>query len=110
MRVQTSKTRFRIPDVCLTLHRGPIPKILTEAPFLVIEVLSDEDRVGRVDERLRDYRVMGVPYIFVVDPADRSAFRYDSTGLNPVADRVLRTANPEIAIDVNEYFHELDGE
>ena len=31
-RVRVSPTRYRIPDVCVTLGRGPVPRIIESAP------------------------------------------------------------------------------
>ena len=66
-RVQVEQTRFRIPDVCVVLGE-PGEQILTKPPFLCIEVLSPEDRMIRVEERIDDYLAMGVAYVWVLDP------------------------------------------
>lgn len=42
--------------------------MLATPPLIVIEILSPEDRVSRYKERLEDYRRMGVPNIWVIDP------------------------------------------
>src|ERR1051325_3552842 len=38
-RVQVSSTRFRIPDICVTLGE-PAEQIFTHPPFICIEILS----------------------------------------------------------------------
>jgi len=53
-RVQVSPTRFRIPDVCLLLASDPRDPIVRQPPFLCVEILSPEDRVSRLNERLSD--------------------------------------------------------
>ena len=58
-RVQVSPTRYRIPDVCVVLGKTKEQNFRTP-PFLCIEVLSPEDRVKRVEERIQDYLRMGV--------------------------------------------------
>src|SRR5690242_1299743 len=60
-------TRFRLPDVCVTLH-DPKTKVLLEAAFLVIEILSEDDRMTRVMERLGEFEAKGVPHIWLIDP------------------------------------------
>src|ERR1700680_3644377 len=60
-RVQVSKTRFRIPDVCVTVGVRT-EQILTKPPFICIEILSPEDRWPRIQQRIDDYLAMGVPY------------------------------------------------
>src|SRR5664279_2748652 len=44
-RVQVSGTRFRIPDVCLTVGDPP-GQILSTPPFICIEVLPPDDRLS----------------------------------------------------------------
>ncbi len=68
LRVQTSDTRFRVPDVAIldaSLAREPIA---THAPIAVFEVLSPEDTYKRLMRKLGDYEQMGIPAIWVVDP------------------------------------------
>lgn len=67
-RVQVSPTRFRISDICATLASDPIRPILTQAPFLCIEILSKDDTVSQLNERIADYFRMGVRYVWVIDP------------------------------------------
>ena len=44
VRVQVKPTRFRVPDVCLVLGPKPEGRIVAAPPFLVVEVLSPDDR------------------------------------------------------------------
>ena len=46
LRVQVSPTRFRVPDLCAVVGEEPREQILTQPPFLCIEVLSVEDRLN----------------------------------------------------------------
>src|ERR1700722_7322097 len=72
-RVQVSPKRFRIPDVCVVLG-DPGEQILRKPPFICIEVLSPEDRMSRVENRVDDYLAMGVAYVWVLDPQTRKAY------------------------------------
>jgi Uma2 family endonuclease len=66
-RVQVKPQRYRIPDICVVLG-GTKEKIFTTPPFLCVEILSPEDRMSRVWERIHDYFKMGVPNVWVIDP------------------------------------------
>ena len=68
LRVQVSATRFRVPDVCVTDAKAAVEQIPTRAPLLCIEVLSPEDRLSRVLERVEDFHAMGVGQVWVFDP------------------------------------------
>ena len=103
-RVQVTPTRFRIPDICVMLASDPIPPILTNAPFLCIEILSRDDTVSQLNERLADYFRFGVPYVGVIDPLARRAFVYTPGHMHEVLDGVLRTSNPELLVPLEEIF------
>jgi Uma2 family endonuclease len=104
LRIQVKPQRFRIPDLCVLLN-NPGEQVLTKPPFLCIEVLSPEDRMTRVEERINDYLDMGVPYIWVLDPETRKAFCATSTErLVEVTDGILRTENPVLEVPLNEIF------
>jgi Uma2 family endonuclease len=104
-RVRVSKTRFRIPDICVVLGGKPVEQVLTVPPFLCIEILSPEDRMSRVEERIDDYLSMGVPYVWVVDPQTKRAYTATAAeGLCEVKSGVLKTENPALEVPLNEVF------
>jgi Uma2 family endonuclease len=103
-RIEVRSGRFRVPDVCVTLG-NPHEKVLTRPPFLCIEILSPEDRMSRVEQRIADYIAMGVPYVWVLDPETRKAYSATkSTGLTEVMSGVLRTENPTLEMPLGEIF------
>ncbi len=71
VRTQVGTTRFRVPDIALCARSSQDKRIVREAPVVVIEVLSPEDRISRYHQRIADYRAMGVKGIWVVDPENR---------------------------------------
>src|SRR5438309_8468994 len=91
-RVQVSPTRFRVPDVCVTL--ADPEQIFSKPPFICIEILSPEDRLSAMQERATDYLKMGVPYVWILDPKARLAYRCTAEGMRLVDE--LRTENPTI--------------
>jgi Uma2 family endonuclease len=102
-RVQVSASRYRIPDVCVTLGL-PDEQIFTSPPFLCIEILSPEDQMGRVLAKIADYLNFGVPYVWVIDPRKRSATVYTANEVLPVSDGILRAQNPDIALPLSDLF------
>ncbi|MBZ5728855.1 MAG: Uma2 family endonuclease [Acidobacteriia bacterium] len=101
-RVQVSTTRFRVPDVCVLLGERPKEQIFRTPPFMCIEILSPEDRLSRVRERMDDYLSFGVPYVWLFDPAIRKAYRWTAEGMHEVKE--LRTESPEIVVPVAALF------
>src|SRR5438128_9030236 len=64
LRSQTRATRYRLPDVCVLLEL-PKTQYLLDAAFLAIEILSEDDRMTRVIEKLEEYDRKGVPNIWL---------------------------------------------
>jgi Uma2 family endonuclease len=73
-RIQISPSRFRIPDVCLVSLDQPVEQILTKPPLACIEILSPEDTLRRMQERIADYRQFGVSNVWILDPATQSGY------------------------------------
>ena len=105
-RVQISRTRYRVPDICVFVGPEPAEEIFTRPPFLCIEILSPEDRMSRMQERIDDYLGFGVEYVWVVDPRSHRAWIYRLEGMHEVHDGVLRTTNPDIEIPLADIFAE----
>jgi Uma2 family endonuclease len=104
-RVQVRPTRFRVPDVCVVLGAKPGEQILTKPPFICIEILSPEDRMSRMEERVDDYLAMGVPNIWVFDPAKKRTWTVTpADGWREVMNGILRTENPAIEVPLSEIF------
>jgi Uma2 family endonuclease len=102
LRVQVKPTRFRVPDICVTLG-FPDEGIPTKPPFLCIEIVSPEDRIRRVKERVTDYIEMGVPYVWVLDPKTKRTYvATASQSLREVKTSVLRTENPVLEVPLGE--------
>ena len=106
-RVQTKLTRFRIPDICVTLERTE-ELVFRIVPFLCIEVLSPEDRMYRVESRLKEYLQMGVPFVWLVDPISHEAWVYSDQGKVEVADGILRTSAPQLEVNLEELFRKAE--
>ena len=107
-RVQVKATRFRVPDVCVVLGGRPDEQVFTRPPFLCIEVLSRDDRVSEMQERIDDYLEFGVRYVWLVDPRTRRAWVYTADGAREARDGILRTEDPEIRVPLPEIFASLE--
>jgi len=100
-RVQVSPTRFRVPDVCVTIGE-PAENIFTAPPLICIEILSPEDRLARLQEKIDDYLNFGVRHVWVIDPATQRPYACDRAGMHLVTE--LATSDPELRIPLNELF------
>jgi Uma2 family endonuclease len=102
-RIRVSPTRYRVPDLCVTLGE-PDEQVFTHPPLLCIEFLSPEDRPGRMQRKINDHLNFGVRFVWVIDPWKREAFIHTLSGMRPVQDGMLRTSDPDIAVPLAELF------
>jgi hypothetical protein len=101
-RIAISATRYRVPDVCVYEHE-PEEQIFTRAPWIVIDVLSPEDRMSRMQRKIEDYHALGCPNIWILDPWRRKAYRFDGISIVEVQDR-LATGDSRVVLFVPELF------
>ncbi len=107
-RVQISATRYRIPDVCVVSEEAPFGGITRTPPLLCVEVLSPEDRMSRMQDKVDDYIRLGVRSVWIIDPYKRRIVCADrSVALRPGGE-ILTVHGTEIAVPVTEIFRELD--
>jgi Uma2 family endonuclease len=107
-RTQVAVRRYRVPDIAVTLDR-PKGRILREPPFLCIEIVSPEDRVGRMEEKIDDYLKFGVRYVWLIDPRQKSAWSYTREGKREAAS-ILVTDEPRIELPILDLFAEFGEE
>jgi Uma2 family endonuclease len=106
LRIKVAATRYRVPDVTVLDRSRPIEQIITHPPLAVFEVLSPEDRVQRLKLKLEDYRAMGIPEIWVIDPQDSTFYRYEDLQLRRTD--AFSHAEKGFAFDMNELKNLLD--
>jgi Uma2 family endonuclease len=97
-RVQVTATRFRVPDVCVLAEGVNYEKIVRTPPALCIEILSPEDTMTRVLERVKDYFNMGVPACWIIDPVARAAWAATPGHLDEALDGILRANGIEMPL------------
>ena len=83
LRVQVAADSFRVPDVTLLSREAPREHIITHPPLAVFEILSPEDSMTRMLEKLAEYERMGVAAIWVIEPKRLLYYRYREGQLSP---------------------------
>ncbi len=107
-RVQISEKRFRIPDICAMRPGDPPGPILRTAPLLCIEIYSPRDTARTMQDRIDDYLALGVPNIWLIDPARRLAWTADPNGQHPLATEAFTIEHTPIQIPLADLWAELD--
>lgn len=108
LRVQVSASRFRIPDITVTSAGLAWTRILRTPPLLFIEILSPEDSLSRVRQRVDDYFNFGTEHVWIIDPELRKAYVCSKTGMQEPEGGVLVVPGTEIHVVLSELFAELD--
>ena len=81
-RSRIENTRYRVPDVMVMVKPfKQSNRVVLDTPFIIVEILSPDDRMSSTIQRFRDYDRLGVPYIIQMDPEDRTTFVYVSGDL-----------------------------
>ena len=111
-RVQTSVKNYRIPDVCLLRGDAAFEEIVTIAPLLCIEILSPEDRMREMYDKIEDYLAMGAAGVWVIDPKRRKMWQTDGQGvLQPKSDELTLPGTPVrlAGVDLFRQLNKLEG-
>src|SRR5580704_1170542 len=101
-RVQVKAKRFRVPDITVLAGPRPAGGIITEPPFLCVEILSPSDRVVEMQERIRDYLDFGVRYVWLIDPSTGLTFVHTPDSVQEIRDCILTTKDPDIRVSLSD--------
>lgn len=107
-RVRVAANRFRIPDVCVIERDQPIEPVFTQPPLLCVEILSKDDTLRSMQDRVDDYIAFGVPNVWILDPAARRAYICTKGVFREPEKRVLEIAGTPIRILLDDLFADLD--
>ena len=104
--MRSVNNRHRIPDVCVTLTE-PETDVLQEPPYIAIEILSKDDAMSDVLEKLAEYATIGTLNIWLFDPRARLMYTYQPGRLEQVtAEAIATTGEPRIELGRAEIFHD----
>ena len=102
IRIQINPRRYRVADIAVWRAGNIGDRIPTVPPFLVVEILSPEDRMVRMLPKIQEYLSIGAEWIWVIDPDEGKALIYSQAGPAGVLSDILRTEDPAIEIPVTE--------
>jgi Uma2 family endonuclease len=105
-RVQVSPTRFRIPNVTVVKASQDQGEIFRLPPHLCIEILSREDTMQYMQEKIDDYLRFGVPYIWIINPRNRKGYIVTTAGMVEAKSGVLETQDPNITVPLEALFED----
>lgn len=74
LRVQVRPGLIRIPDVSVFYPDEPQERVPSTPPFVAIEILSLDDKMADVRNKLAEYRAGGVTHVWLVDPHSKRMY------------------------------------
>jgi len=77
-------------------------EIFTSPPRLCIEILSKDDTMLYMQEKIDDYLSFGVPYIWIINPRLRKGYVATKAGVVEAESGILATSDPDIQAPVAE--------
>jgi Uma2 family endonuclease len=95
MRVKIRTGVYLIPDISVYHPSAPQPLVPDNPPFVAIEILSPDDRMSEVLEKLDEYRQWGVPHVWLVDPHSKRLYTCEAALTNVPTLRI-----PELGLEV----------
>src|SRR5579863_10638357 len=104
IRIQIGPRRFRVADIAVWRNDNIGTGIPTVPPFLVVEILSPEDRLVRVQPKIQEYLSIGVGWVWVIDPEEKAALCYSKEQPQGLPVTILRTEDPVIEIPLSSAF------
>lgn len=108
-RVQVGPERYRVADICVTrADEEDAELIVRKPPVLCIEVLSREDRMSEMQQRVDDYLLMGVKNVWLIDPWRKKAYTAVAEGGLQSVGETLTVPGTLVCVSVGELFAELD--
>ena len=106
LRVNVRSDRYRVPDIVVLDRAAPREEVIPCPPLVCLEVLSPEDRMSEMEERIDDYLQMGVRCVWLVDPVRRRAFLHTLRTAFEVTGKLHAPGTP-IEISLDALFAEL---
>jgi len=78
----------------------PIPdkEVFTSPPYLCIEVVSPDDTMAGMQDRIDDYLQFCVPNVWVIDPWKHRGWRVTAEGWATATDGIMRIADGRVAM------------
>jgi Uma2 family endonuclease len=107
-RIQVAPKRFRVPDVCVVSREQELERVFTRPPLICIEVLSKDDTLTSMQDRVDDYRAFGVPNIWILDPVKRRAYVCMLGDFREPEGDILEVPLSSIRIPLRDLFSDLD--
>ena|SRR5690242_1393557 len=102
LRIRAREGWLPIPDIAVYERPAPTEEVPTRLPLLWIEILSNDDTIKDVREKIQDAIACGAPWLWVIDPVTLESDLWSAAGKAPVPNQTLRLPGSPIVIPLRE--------
>ncbi len=108
VRVLVSPTRVRVPDLTFLAPPFEESEIVEIPPYLCIEILSPEDTMMAMQDRIDDYLQFGVGNVWVIDPWAIRGWVVTHAGWAVVRNGIIRTSDGLVTMSISAVLNDDD--
>jgi Uma2 family endonuclease len=94
-RMRLHPSLYLIPDVAVFHRKRPHERVPSTPPLIAIEILSPDDQLSAVRDKLEEYRAWGVVHVWLVDPYSKRLYT-----CNGELTEVQALAVPELGLEL----------
>jgi len=98
LRTRVAPQKIRIPDVVVAEAPIPDEEVFTSPPYLCIEIMSPDDTMTGIQDRIDDYLEFGIRNVWVIDPWKHRGWRVTVDGWATAVDGFMRTGDGRVAM------------
>ena len=96
LRVRVGERRYRVVDLAVYAGERPSELVPPAPPLLAIEILSPDDRMAEMLDKLREYRRWGVRHVWLIDPEARSLYSFAEDALKETSHLAIPEFSTEL--------------
>lgn len=78
LRLRVRPGLYRIPDVSVFYQTEPQGRVPDTPPLVAVEVLSLDDKMTKVREKLAEYSTWGITHVWLVDPHSKRMYIWNA--------------------------------
>ena len=94
--------KYMLPDVAVVPDPQSEDPYGTEPPLIWIEVLSPDDRLIRVNQKIADALAYGTSFVWVIDPETMESELHTPQGRRRLDDGILRIPGTPIEVALSD--------
>jgi Uma2 family endonuclease len=106
IRIRVREGWYAVPDVCVYSLPEPEGEIPESLPLLWIEILSPEDTMVAIWDKVKSLTACGTRHVWIIDPIALESELWTAAGVTRITDGTLRLPDSPIVIPLADALDE----